>query len=66
MTIALEGDHLTAQLTGQPSFRIFAESESMFFVRVVDATIEFNRNAAGDVIGLTLRQGSVTNRGARK
>ena len=66
MVIALEGDHLTTQLSGQPAFRIFAESESTFFLRVVDATLEFERNASGAVTGVTLRQGSVTNRGTRR
>jgi CubicO group peptidase (beta-lactamase class C family) len=66
MSIALEGDHLTTQLSGQPAFRIFAESESTFFLRVVDATLEFDRNASGAVAGVTLRQGSVTNRGTRR
>ncbi len=66
MTIVLEGDHLTTQLTGQPAFRIFAESESTFFLRVVDATLEFEKDAAGKVTGVTLHQGSVTNRGTRK
>jgi len=66
MTIALEGDHLTTQLSGQPAFRIFAESESTFFLRVVDATLEFDRNTSGAVTGVMLRQGSVTNRGTRR
>ena len=31
LTVSLEGDHLVAQLTGQPKFPIFAESETPFF-----------------------------------
>lgn len=66
MTIALEADHLTTQLTGQPAFRIFAESENVFFLRVVDATLEFSKDASGRVTGVTLHQGSMTNLGTRK
>jgi len=66
MTIALEGDHLTTQLTGQPAIRIFAESDTMFFLRVVDATLEFEKDASGKGVGVTLRQGSITNHGTRK
>jgi hypothetical protein len=66
MTIALEGDHLTTQLSGQPAFRIFAESDSTFFLRVVDATLQFDRNASGTVTGVMLRQGSITNRGIKR
>lgn len=66
MTIALDGDHLTTQLTGQPALRIFAESETLFFLRVVDATLEFERDAGGSVTGVTLRQGTVTNHGTRR
>jgi CubicO group peptidase (beta-lactamase class C family) len=66
MTIALDGDHLTTQLTGQPAIRIFAESETKFFLRVVDATLTFEKDAAGKVTDVTLRQGSITNRGRRQ
>ena len=66
MTIALDGDHLTTQLTGQPAIRIFAESETQFFLRVVDATLTFDKDASGKVTGVTLRQGTITNRGTRK
>ena len=41
MTITLDGDHLMAQLTGQGRNQIFPESETMFFLKVVDAQLEF-------------------------
>ena len=56
MTVALEGDKLTTQLAGQPAFELFAESPTKFFLKVVEATLEF---APGDAPAstVTLRQG---------
>jgi D-alanyl-D-alanine-carboxypeptidase/D-alanyl-D-alanine-endopeptidase len=45
MTITREGDHFFAQLTGQPKFEIFAESERGFFLKVVDAQLTFEDGA---------------------
>ena len=56
ITITLEGKKLMAQLTGQPAFQIFPESEAKFFYKVVDAQIEFNLDKAGKVESLTLDQ----------
>jgi CubicO group peptidase (beta-lactamase class C family) len=55
-TIRRDGNHLTAQLTGQQAFRLFAESESKFFYRAVEAEITFTLNEQGAVTGLTLHQ----------
>lgn len=52
--VTLEGDQLITQITGQP---IFAESETMFFPKVVDAEIEFFKNEKGQVTHLVLHQG---------
>lgn len=41
LKVFLEGKHLMTQLVGQPAFEIFAESPSVFFLTVVDATLEF-------------------------
>ncbi len=49
MMIRLAGDHLTTQLTGQPQFPIFAESQTKFFLKVVDAQVEFFTDPAGAV-----------------
>ena len=56
MTVALDGEKPTAQLTGQPAFEIFAESPTKFFLKVVEASLEFT---AGDApaASVTLRQG---------
>ena len=49
MMIRLVGDHLTTQLTGQQQIRMFAESETKFFLKVVDAQVEFFDDASGAV-----------------
>jgi len=46
-----------AQATGQPSFEIFAEGENKFFLKVVDAQIEFSKDESGTVSSMTLFQG---------
>ncbi|WP_165419970.1 serine hydrolase [Edaphobacter modestus] len=53
----LEGDQLFAQATGQKKFPIFPESESRFFMKVVDAEIEFHTDDKGSVDYLFLHQG---------
>ena len=51
-----DGDHLFAQATGQPAAELFADSPTTFFLRVVDAQIEFQTDASGMVTGLVLFQ----------
>jgi CubicO group peptidase (beta-lactamase class C family) len=57
LTIALQGDHLVTQGSGQPTVPIFASSSTRFFARVVDAEIEFFSDANGKVDHLVLYQG---------
>jgi serine-type D-Ala-D-Ala carboxypeptidase/endopeptidase len=50
-------NHLFEQATNQPRFEIFAEKETTFFLRVVDAQIDFEVDAvAGRATGLVLNQ----------
>lgn len=56
ITITREDDQLFAQLTGQPKFPVFAESDSKFFFKVVDAQLSFIREADGKVDHLILHQ----------
>jgi CubicO group peptidase (beta-lactamase class C family) len=55
-TITREGDQLFAQLTGQPKFPLFPESEREFFLKVVDAQIVFEVDPQGRATQLTLHQ----------
>jgi CubicO group peptidase (beta-lactamase class C family) len=57
LTMTLEGGQLYTQLTGQPKLPVFAESETRFFLKVVEATLEFKKDASGQVTGAVLDQG---------
>ena len=57
IAITLEGGQLMAQATNQPKFPLFAESETMFFLKVVDAQVEFFKDDKGNVTHLVLHQG---------
>jgi CubicO group peptidase (beta-lactamase class C family) len=54
--VTREGDQLFVQLTGQPKFPLFQESERKFFLKVVDAQIAFEVDAHGRATQLTLHQ----------
>jgi len=47
VVMTVEGDQLMTQATGQPKFPMFAEAETKFFLKVVDAQVEFFRNDKG-------------------
>ncbi|MBX2946588.1 MAG: serine hydrolase [Cyclobacteriaceae bacterium] len=51
-----EENNYKAQATGQPPFEIYPESASKFFLKVVDAQIEFNRDDKGVVTSMILHQ----------
>ena len=57
MTITLEDGQLVSQVSGQGKVPIFPESETRFFVRIVDAQIDFARDSTGAVSHLVLHQG---------
>jgi hypothetical protein len=59
LEVALEGDQLMAQLTGQPRFPIFPMGGDRFFWKVVDAQIEFQKDESGHVIGARHMQGGM-------
>jgi CubicO group peptidase (beta-lactamase class C family) len=50
-------DRLFTQATGQPEVELFAESETRFFLKGVDAVVDFTLDASGAVTGLVLHQG---------
>jgi len=56
LTISRTDTHLFAQLTGQPAFEIFPESDSRFFLKVVDAQLTFETNAEGKATAVVLHQ----------
>ncbi|MCC7053242.1 MAG: serine hydrolase [Gemmatimonadaceae bacterium] len=56
MTFTRTGDSLAIQLTGQPKFPIYPTSDTSFVLRVVPASVTFQRDAQGKVTGLMLHQ----------
>src|SRR5262245_7988066 len=56
-TLTREGDSLMTQATGQPKFELFPESETKFFLKVVDAQVTFVKDDKGAVTHLILHQG---------
>ena len=57
LEVTKEGSQLKAQATGQSAAQIFPKSDTEFYLKVVNAQIVFNKNAAGKVESLTLFQG---------
>lgn len=55
-TIEVRPAGLFAQLTGQPSLRVYPRSPTEFFYRAVKASITFERDADGKVTKLVLHQ----------
>lgn len=64
-TVTRQGDRLFVQLTGQPRFEVFPESETTYFYRVVDAQITFGRGEDGSVDHLVLHQNDMDQRAER-
>ncbi|NMH85901.1 serine hydrolase [Flavivirga algicola] len=57
ITITREGRQLKAQATGQPVFDVFPKSNHVFYFKVVEAQLTFNKNEAEVVDSVTLLQG---------
>jgi len=49
MTVTRDGQHLFAELAGQPRLEIFPKSESEFFWKAVDAQVTFVKDSSGKV-----------------
>jgi D-alanyl-D-alanine-carboxypeptidase/D-alanyl-D-alanine-endopeptidase len=56
LDVVLNSDHLEAELTGQPPFPIFASARDKFFYTIVDAQLDFERDAGGKVVAVVLHQ----------
>ncbi len=59
ITILRRGGKLISQATGQPEVELFPESDTRFFLKVVDAQVDFVRDESGRVTGLVLHQGGM-------
>jgi CubicO group peptidase (beta-lactamase class C family) len=56
LDVALRSGHLEAQLTGQSFLPIYASARDKFFYKVVDAQLDFERDAGGKVVAAVLHQ----------
>lgn len=65
LTVTMEGEHLYAQLTGQPRFEIYPKAANEFFWKVADARVVFLRNAKGEVVAARHTQNGNTFRAPR-
>ena len=62
IAITRDGDKLFAQGTGQPKFQLYADSATVFSLKVVDVKIEFETDPAGKATGLVLVQNGARQR----
>ncbi len=56
LKIMLDNGQLFTQLTGQKAFPIFAENELLFFLKVVDAQLQFEKNDKNEIEKVYLLQ----------
>jgi D-alanyl-D-alanine-carboxypeptidase/D-alanyl-D-alanine-endopeptidase len=61
-----DGEVLRGQATDQPAFRLWPLLTDLFYLRVVEAQIDFQRDADGKVVSLILHQGGATQRAFRE
>ncbi len=66
LAVSTREGRLFAQATGQPEFELFAEAERRFFLKVVDAQVDFMPAVDGVVKELVLHQGGQDMTGTRK
>ncbi len=64
--IRIEAGQLTAQLTGQQRLPVYAESDTRFFYRVVDAQITFEVDERGEASALVLHQNGMDQRAKKR
>jgi hypothetical protein len=57
LDVVRKSDHLEAQLTGQAPFPLFASAKDKFFYKVVDAQLDFERDAGDKIVAVVLHQG---------
>ena len=65
LAVTVEGDKIFTQATGQGKFEIYPESETKFFLKVVDAQLEFVKDESGKYNKVILHQGGRDMEGKR-
>jgi CubicO group peptidase (beta-lactamase class C family) len=66
LTVTVEGDRIFTQATGQGKVEIYPESETRFFLKIVDAQLEFVKDETGKFNKVILHQGGRDTEGKRK
>ncbi len=66
ITVTATQDLLQVMLTGQPAFPVFAAGKDRFDYDIVDASLTFERDAAGKIIAVVLRQNGLDMRSPRR
>lgn len=61
LTVFVENNQLFVRLTGQDKIALFPESERKFFMKIVDAQLEFVEDASGNLIKAVLYQNGSAN-----
>lgn len=56
----IDGTQLISQASRQPRFPLNAESESVFYTTAFESELEFQKDASGKVVSVTLRQNGGT------
>ena len=64
-TVTRRGDRFYVELTGQPTFEVFPESDSKFFYKVVPAQLSFEGGGDGRIQALVLHQNGFEQRAVR-
>ncbi len=65
LAVTIEGDRIFGQATGQSKVEMYPESETKFFLKVVDAQLEFVKDESGKFNKLILHQGGKDMEGKR-
>ncbi|WFC40976.1 serine hydrolase [Pseudoxanthomonas sp. SE1] len=66
LNVKVQDDALTIQGTGQPALPVQAVAPDVFVMDAVGAEIRFERDGAGEVVALTLKQAGQELRGEKK
>lgn len=66
LSVIAKEDQLWVQMTGQPEVQIFPESDTQFFLKIVDAQISFVKDESGKVTKLILHQNGMDQSAMRK
>lgn len=65
INVTLDGDQLMTQATNQGAIPVFPESETKFFLKVVDAQLEFSADETRKINTVLLKQGGQEAKGKR-